>query len=83
LIVDTKRKPSGAITFECFQPIAGQCRQVSQARSGFQSIETCLGLPCEAREFPDPLPRSKPLSAPVPVADDHDPSNSGIYDLRK
>jgi len=51
LIVDSKRKLSGAITFECFQPIAWQCRQVSQARRGFQSIETCLGLPCEAREF--------------------------------
>jgi hypothetical protein len=83
LIVDSKRKLSGAITFECFQPIAWQCRQVSQARRGFQSIETCLGLPCEARELPDPLSGSKPLSAPVPAADDHDPSNSKIYDLRK
>jgi hypothetical protein len=51
LIVDSKRKLSGAITFQCFQPIAGRCRQVSQARRGFQSIKTCLGLPCEAKEF--------------------------------
>jgi hypothetical protein len=29
------------------------------------------------------LSGSKPLSAPVPVADDHDPGNSKIYDLRK
>jgi hypothetical protein len=72
LIVDSNRKLSGAIAFKGFQPIAGQCRQISQARRRIQPIKTYLGLPREAGELLDRTARSKPLGAPVAVGNDHD-----------
>jgi hypothetical protein len=83
LIVDSNRKLSGAIASEYFQPIARQCRQVSQARRGIQPIKTHLGLPCEAGVLLDMLSGSKPLGASVAVADNHNPAATVIYDLRK
>jgi hypothetical protein len=71
LIVDSNRKLSGAIAFKRFQPIAGQCRQIGQARRRIQPIQTYLGLSREAAKLLDRTARSKPLGAPVSVANDH------------
>src|SRR5882724_85617 len=73
LIVDADREQPGTVAFERFQPVARQCRQISQVRRRVQPIKAYHGLPREAGELPDMTSRGKPLGALVPIADDHYP----------
>jgi hypothetical protein len=75
LIVNANRKLSGAVTFECFQPIPWQCRQISQTRRRLKPVKTHLSLPCKAGELPDMPSGGKSLGGFNPIADNHGNGN--------
>jgi len=51
LIVDPDAVEAGAITPQCFQPIAWQLRQIAEAGRGVQDVEPFSGLAFEGAEF--------------------------------
>jgi hypothetical protein len=75
LIVYSDRELPGAVAFECFEPVARQCRQIGEAGGRIEPVEAHLGLPGETRELLDVPPRGKPLGRLVPIADDHGRDN--------
>jgi hypothetical protein len=60
-----------AVAFERFQPVTGQCSQISKACGNLKPIKTHLGLPRKARELLDMSSGGKPLGGLVPIADNH------------
>jgi hypothetical protein len=60
-----------AVTAQGLQRVAGQGREVLQARGGFQPVEPFFSLSCETGELLDPLAFGKTLGLGVPVAHDH------------
>jgi hypothetical protein len=71
LVVDADAVLAFAVTAQGLQRVAGQGREVLQARSGFQPVEPFFSLSCETGELLDPLAFGKTLGLGVPVAHDH------------
>jgi hypothetical protein len=83
LVVDADAVLAFAVTAQGLQRVAGQGREVLQARGGFQPVEPFFSLSRETGELLDPLAFGKTLSLASRLAHDHSSRNGDGDALRQ